>query len=39
MPESVEELRVFFPRHRLIEPEKLQEMLKLLDEYRKKKEK
>jgi len=34
MPESVEELRVFFPRHRLIEPEKLQGILKLLDEYR-----
>lgn len=34
MPESIEELRVFFPRHRLIEPEKLQNILKLLDEYR-----
>jgi DNA-directed RNA polymerase subunit F len=35
MPESVEELRVFFPRYKLIPTEKLQEMLSLLDKYRK----
>ena len=34
MPESIEELRVFFPRHKAIETEKLQEVLKHLDEYR-----
>ncbi len=34
MPKSVEELRVFFPRHKVIEPEKLEKILKLLDEYR-----
>lgn len=32
MPESIEELRVFFPRHKVIETEKLQEILKLLRE-------
>ncbi|MGP3667077.1 MAG: hypothetical protein ACKD6N_01385 [Candidatus Bathyarchaeota archaeon] len=34
MPKSVEELRVFFPRHKVIEPEKLKKILKLLDEYK-----
>jgi len=36
MPESVEELRVFFPRHRMVPPERLEAILKLLDEYREK---
>lgn len=35
MPESVEELRVFFPRYKLIPAEKLQHMLNFLDKYRK----
>ncbi len=35
MPETTEELRVFMPRHRVIEAEKLKQMLGLLDEYRK----
>lgn len=34
MPESLEELRVFFPRHRMMTTEKLKAILKLLDEYR-----
>ncbi len=34
MPETVEELRVFMPRHKVIEAEKLKQMLNLLDEYR-----
>ena len=34
MPESIEELRVFFPRYKAIETEKLQEVLKYLDESR-----
>ncbi|RLI06099.1 hypothetical protein DRO26_00220 [Candidatus Bathyarchaeota archaeon] len=34
MPETAEELKVFFPRHKVIEPEKLREIIKLLDEYR-----
>ena len=36
MPESIEELRVFFPRHKMYSTEKLEGILKLLDEYRKK---
>jgi len=35
MPETTEELRVFMPRHRVFEAEKLKQMLGLLDEYRK----
>lgn len=35
MPESIEELRAFVPRHRLVEPAKLQEALKLISDYRK----
>ena len=35
MPETVEELRVFLPRHKLIETPKLQEALKVLKEYSK----
>ena len=34
MPESIEELRVVFPRYKAIETEKLQEVLKYLDESR-----
>jgi DNA-directed RNA polymerase subunit F len=36
MPESLEELRVFFPRHRMVPTEKLEAILKLLDKYREK---
>ena len=36
MPESLEELRVFFPRHRMVPAEKLEEILKLLEKYREK---
>jgi len=35
MPASVEELRVFIPKHKVIETAKLKEALKLMDEYRK----
>lgn len=35
MPETVEELRAFMPRHRLVEPGKLQDALKLMSNYRK----
>ena len=34
MPETVEELRVFMPRHRVIDAEKLKQMLSLIDGYR-----
>jgi DNA-directed RNA polymerase subunit F len=37
MPESIEELRVFFPRYKVIPTEKLEAMLKRLDQYRKEK--
>ena len=36
MPESIEELRVFFPRYKVIPTEKLEGILKLLDQYREK---
>lgn len=35
MPETVEELRIFLPRHKLIETPKLQEALKVMKEYAK----
>jgi DNA-directed RNA polymerase subunit F len=35
MPESVEEIRAFLPRHKVIDTSKLQEIIKLLKEYRK----
>ena len=34
MPESIEELRVFFPRHKIVETSTLEEMLATLDKYR-----
>jgi len=35
MPESIEELRIFLPKHRVIETEKLQKMVELINSYRK----
>jgi len=35
MPESIEELRIFLPKHRVIETEKLQKMVELINNYRK----
>lgn len=35
MPESIEELRIFLPKHRVIEAEKLQKMVELINSYRK----
>ena len=35
MPSTIEELRVFFPRHRVVETEKLQDTVNLLNRYRK----
>jgi len=36
MPETIEELRVFFPRYKMVATEKLEAILKVLDEYRSK---
>ncbi|MEM3736843.1 MAG: hypothetical protein QXJ75_01950 [Candidatus Bathyarchaeia archaeon] len=35
MPETLEELRVFIPRHKVIETAKLKDALALIDKYRK----
>jgi len=35
MPETVEELRTFLPRHKVIEASKLEKMLELLNKHRK----
>ena len=37
MPESIEELRVFFPRYKVVPTEKLEAILKLLNQYREEK--